>query len=140
MMNVFLDTNVIIDILQKREGYQIELNLLQLSSENRIQLFASSLTFVNCIYILRKYLGYERVFESVKELRQLIHISPMGEIEFDQAFQSISPDAEDTLQYYSALGSECKVIITNNKKHFPQTGEVPVMTASEFFNQFFTLQ
>ena len=140
MIHVFLDTNVIIDILQKREGYLTEVNLLQLCSEEKIELFASSLTFVNCIYILRKYLGYEKVFESVRQLRQFIHISPMGEQEFDQAFHAITPDAEDTMQYYSALGAGCEVIITNNKKHFPQGEKIPAMTATEFFDHYFTLQ
>lgn len=59
-MNVFIDTNIIIDVLDQREKFfEASSNILSLGAENKIELYATALTMANCIYILRKPLGYD---------------------------------------------------------------------------------
>ncbi len=136
-MNVFIDTNVIIDVLDRRDKFfEASSNVLSLGAENKITLYATALTMANCIYILRKPLGYENALACVNALKEYIHISPLTQTEFDQAFSELSPDAEDMLQYYSAKAAECEIVITRNGKHFPSTG-LPILTPTEFLKRYF---
>lgn len=78
MKKVFLDTNVIIDVLDQREKFFIESsNVLSLGAEGKLELYATSLTFTACVYVLRKSLGYTKIIESIRLLRTFIHISQL---------------------------------------------------------------
>lgn len=134
-MKLFLDTNILIDVLEGREPFlKSSANILELGLKGTVQLYASPLTLINCIYIVRKTAGYKTVTESVRLLRNILRISPMTEKEFDLAMDATAPDAEDMLQYYSALSAGCDCIITRNPKHFPKDG-LPVLTAEEFLDE-----
>ena len=54
MKKVFLDTNVIIDVIQKRQGYENASQILQMSLDGSILLMTTTLSMVNISYILRK--------------------------------------------------------------------------------------
>ena len=47
-MNIFLDTNILIDFLSKRNDYQDALHILRLSVLTDTKLFVSDLTIANC--------------------------------------------------------------------------------------------
>lgn len=136
MKRVFLDTNIFIDVLDRREKFYVESsNILSLGAEGKLELYATSLTFTTCVYVLRKKLGYMEIVESIRLLRTFIHISPMSESEFDLAFAKDVPDVEDILQYYSAVSAGCDVVVTRNGKHFPTDG-IPIMTPYDFLVQY----
>lgn len=136
-MNVFIDTNIIIDVLDKREKFfEASGNVLSLGAEHKITLYATALTMANCIYILRKPLGYEGAIACINVLKEYIHISPLTQTEFDKAFSEATPDVEDMLQYYSVKAAGCEVIITRNGKHFPSTG-LQILTPTEFLDRFY---
>lgn len=136
MKKVFLDTNVIIDVLDQREKFVVESsNILSLGAEGKLELYATPLTFTTCVYVLRKTLGYAKVIESIRLLRTFIHIFSIRELEFDLAFAEDVPDVEDMLQYYSAVSAGCDVVITRNGKHFPTNG-IPIMTPYAFLVQY----
>lgn len=135
-MNVFIDANIIIDVLDKREKFfEASSNILSLGAEHKIELYATALSMVNCIYILRKPLGYEGAVACINALKEYIHISPLTQSEFDKAFSESSPDVEDMLQYYSAKAADCEIVITRNGKHFPATG-LPILTPTEFLERY----
>ena len=52
-MNVFLDTNILIDVIENREGTVFAKQLLQLGKDKKINLYASFLSFANINYIKR---------------------------------------------------------------------------------------
>lgn len=54
-MKLFLDTNVIVDLLENRKPWvQDVMVLFQLAVEKKVELFVSDLTIVNIAYITRK--------------------------------------------------------------------------------------
>lgn len=65
-----------------------------------------------------------------------IDISPMSAKEFDHALAAPFKDIEDSLQYFSALAAKCSILITRNKKDFPNGESVMVLTPQEFFDCF----
>lgn len=136
-MNVFIDANVIIDVLDQREMFfEASSNILSLGVEKKITLYATAMSLATCIYILRKPLGYQGAVDCINNIKQFIRISPLTQIEFDQAFSMPSPDVEDMLQYYSAVSAACDVIVTRNGKHFPSDG-LPIMTPKAFLEKYF---
>ena len=73
MIKIFLDTNIIIDVMEKREPYFLQsANLLELGYKGYVSLYATSLTFINALYISRKSIGKEAAIEKVKLLRNFI--------------------------------------------------------------------
>lgn len=136
-MNVFVDANVILDVLDQRELFLAESsNVLSLGAEYKITLYATAMTFATCIYILRKPMGYNNAVACINVLKEYIKISPLTQTEFDKAFSNPCPDVEDMLQYHSAISANCEVIVTRNGKHFPSTG-IPVLTPKEFLERYF---
>lgn len=136
-MKVFVDANVILDVLDQREQFfEASSNVLSLGAEHKIILFTTAMTMATCIYILRKPLGYQGAINCINSLKEYINISPLTQSEFDKAFSKPSQDAEDMLQYYSAVSANCDVVITRNGKHFPTNG-LPILTPKEFLERYF---
>lgn len=52
-MNVFLDTNILIDVIENREGTVFAKQLLQLGKDKKINIYASFLSFANSHLCLR---------------------------------------------------------------------------------------
>ena len=54
-MNIFLDTNVIIDFMGERDGFFDDAAaIFSMIEDKKITAAASALTIVNCAYILKK--------------------------------------------------------------------------------------
>lgn len=133
MKKVFLDTNVLIDVLERREPFVTEsANVVALGAYGMVQLYTSVLSLANCLYITRRTLGKADALPAIRMLREYVGVSPMGEQEFDLAFASDVADNEDLLQYYSAVSEGCEVLVTRNEKHFPKDGTLSVMSPEAF--------
>ena len=134
MKKLFLDTNVIIDVLTRREPFFLaSANILELGVTEHYFLFATAISFINGLYVSRKSLGTDKAIQHIKTLRQIVNIASTGERELDLALNMEGKDLEDNLQYQAALAASCDCIITRNKKDFPQDGLLPLFTPSEFF-------
>lgn len=133
MKKVFLDTNILIDVLEKREPFVTEsANVVALGIYGIAQLQTSVLSLANCFYVTRRTLGKADALVAIRTLRHYINISPMGENEFDLAFANEVSDNEDLLQFYSAITAGCEILVTRNEKHFPKDGPIAVMSPEAF--------
>lgn len=129
---IFVDTNIVIDLLAVREPFYKEAKqIFQLAEKNKIEIQLSSITFVNIKYILRKQIGKEQAKNVVQGIRLITSVCNVGEKEIDLALISDMKDFEDAVQYYTAVNNKSKVIITRNTKDFKKS-ELPVMTAEEY--------
>ena len=62
-MNVFLDTNVVIDFMGEREGFFDDAAaIFSMIEDKRITASVSALTIVNCAYILKKAFSSDITF------------------------------------------------------------------------------
>lgn len=128
---VFLDTNILIDFLAKREEYLPAANVLSLGKEGKLVLYMTNLTLANTMYILRKQLGHEVLIATMRSLCSFVHVAPSTESETINAFNTPNPDFEDALQYASAMAVKVDYILTRNEKHF-RYAEIPVMDCKAF--------
>ena len=133
-MKVFLDTNVLIDFIARREDfYQAAANLINLGVKGEIELYTTPLTYATCIFIARKVLGYDGVVKAMQMLDDYLNVTTMNSVQCKNALFSSMPDFEDMLQFESAFAAGCDVIVTRNKKHFPQDA-IQVLDSKEFFD------
>jgi len=135
MKKVLLDTNIVIDLLAKREPfYQEAAKIFTLADKKVINLFVSALSFANVNYVLLRQRKPEEAKLILRKLKLLV-----GVLSLDEKIISLSlndndfKDYEDSLQYYSAIENDIEVIISRNLKDF-QNSKLPVMTADQFIN------
>lgn len=126
------------DIIEGRQKFLLaSSNVFELGIEGKIQMFATPLTFANCVYTARKYVGYERAVKGLRSLKSYVRTAAMDDLQVSNALNSDMPDFEDMLQYEAALAAKCDIIVTRDRKrHFP-TEEIPVLSPEVFLNTYF---
>jgi predicted nucleic acid-binding protein len=135
MENVFVDTNIIIDLLAKREPfYKDAQDLFTLSDKKEIQLYISSLSFANAYYSIVKHHKDIDAKKYLAKFKVLVKILPLEDKVVELALASDFNDFEDGLQYFIAMEYESDIIITRNKKDF-KNSKIPVMTAGEYIRK-----
>jgi len=128
----------LLDIIEGRRQFLLaSSNVFDLGIRGQIQMFATPLTFANCVYTARKNVGYEQAIGGLRKLKKYVRTATMDDIQVTDALGSDMPDFEDMLQYKAAVSAECDVIVTRDKKrHFPING-IPVLSPEDFLNDFF---
>ena len=131
---IFVDSDVILDILCQREPYyEYAAYVFSLSDARKIVLYTTSLVFSNVYYILRKVLGIQKAKESLRKLRLLVKVIPVEEKEVDLALNSKFSDFEDALQYYTAMRYGIEILLTRNIKDYKER-KILVQTPEEFIS------
>ena len=132
MKRVFLDTNIVLDLLGFREPfYKYAAKIATLADQGKIKLFVSAITFATANYILAKYYAKDIAIDKLRKFNIFTTICSIDEEVIEKGLNSSFKDFEDALQYFSALKMNCNYIITRNSKDF-KDAEIPVMTAEEF--------
>ena len=136
MKKIFLDTNIVIDLLAKREPfYMSAAQLFSLADKKKLQLFVSALTFANINYILLKGRKPEEAKLILRKLKMLVNIISLDDKVVDLSLNDNDfKDFEDSLQYFSALENGIDIIVTRNLKDF-QKSKIPVLTAGQFLQR-----
>lgn len=128
----FVDSDVIIDVLTAREPfYELSSKVLSLGYKDKIQIIVSSLTYSNVFYMLRKFSDRQNAIRNLHTLKALSTTASVTDHEITLALTSEFVDFEDAIQYYTALSSGCKFIITRNVVDYKLAG-IPVFTPAEF--------
>lgn len=132
MDELFLDTNIVLDLIEKRELFVDDAALLfQLGKNGECQLFVSDLTFVNIAYITRKVYPKEKLYTVLSKLCLFLTIVGRGTSVVERAIELRADDFEDAVQYYAAYQAETDYIITRNKKDF-SFSQIEVLTPKEY--------
>jgi predicted nucleic acid-binding protein len=133
MTDLFIDTDVIIDFLIDRKPHSREAAIIfTLIEQKKIKGYASSLTFSNLYYVLRKIESHNKVKSMLESLSQIVGILKVEERTIKEALASDFPDFEDSIQYFSALDSKkIDVIITQNTRDYKKS-DIPIMTPADY--------
>lgn len=132
MNRVFIDTNIVLDFLLRREGFYEDARTIMAMGYNIIcKLYMSSLSFSNIAYIARKKFDGDALYDCFSEIRELIHVSSVTESDIDAAIRIRVKDFEDAVQYYSALSVSADCIVTRNVKDF-SFSQINVFTPDKF--------
>ena len=131
MTRLFLDTNIVIDLLDRREPFCHDaVQLFTMAYYKKVQLIVSPMTYTTASFLLHRH-GAEGVRNLLSNFRQLSRVATTNERTVDDSLASQFNDFEDAMQYYCALKAKADIIITRNGKDF-SASKLPVMTATEY--------
>ena len=131
MKKLFLDTNIVVDLLDRREPFCHDaVKLFTMAYNKKVQLIVSPMTYATASFLLHRH-GSEGVRNLLSNFRQLSHVATTNERIIDDSLASRFNDFEDAMQYYTALKAKADVIITRNGKDFTHS-KLPVMTAGDY--------
>jgi predicted nucleic acid-binding protein len=132
MDRLLADTNIVLDLLTRREGFYEEASILfSLADNDKVELFVSSLTFAHTYYILTRHTSDKEARKALRKLKVLVSVLPMDDKVIDLALNSDFNDFEDAVEYYTAIENNLQCIITRNLKAF-KLSKLPVMRASDY--------
>ena len=131
---LFLDTNVVIDLLGEREPYyDTAAKIASLADKGKIQLIVSALTYSTVYYLLSRFEDKELVKEKIRKFKVIAETSDLTDKIIDKGLASKFSDFEDSLQYYCAVKMDCDILITRNGKDFKES-DIPVLSPDEYLN------
>ena len=134
MSKIFLDTNVILDLLAQRVPFFDSIaRLATLADQKKLILVASPLSFTTVDYVLNKYESSESVLNKLRKFKIICEVCEVNEETVEKGLNSNFKDFEDSIQYYSAVQSNCSIIITRNGNDFKHSN-IPIMTAEEYLS------
>jgi predicted nucleic acid-binding protein len=134
MEKVFVDTDIILDLLSEREPfYAHSATLFSRADKGEIKLFVSSLSFANLNYMLSRQYNADQARKKLLKFKTLVTVLAVNDKIIDLALSSDFKDFEDGIQYFTSIENNVKIILTRNLKDF-KTSEIPVMTAEEFLS------
>jgi predicted nucleic acid-binding protein len=129
---VFFDTNVLLDVLCRREAFFADSAAVwSLAEGGEIRGFVSAISFTNIFYVLRKLAGRADAERALRLIRDSFDIAPCDQRIIGQAMSSGFDDFEDAVQYVSALRSDSAYLLTRNPDHFPENA-VKVLSPAEY--------
>ncbi len=134
MEKVFVDTDIILDLLSEREPFYVHsATLFSRADKGEIKLFVSSLSFANLNYILSRQYSADQARKKLLKFKTLVTVLAVNAKIIDLALSSNFKDFEDGIQYFTSIENSIKIILTRNLKDF-KTSEIPVMTAEQFLS------
>ena len=135
MEKVFIDMDIILDVLAKREPhFKFAAHLLSLADTGKIKIGVSSLIFSNLNYMLSKQFGSAEARKFLVRFKTLVQVLTVDDKIIELALGSNFKDYEDAIQYYCAINNNYKTLLTRNLKDY-KAAKIPVMTAESFLKK-----
>ncbi|WP_340202530.1 type II toxin-antitoxin system VapC family toxin [Ascidiimonas sp. W6] len=136
---IFIDTNVMLDLLGERKPfYEPIAKIATLAEKEKLTMVVSPISFATVNYFLAKFESGKIASEKLRKFKIISEICSLDEQTVEKALNSSIKDFEDALQYFSATESDCEIILTRNGKDFKKS-VLPVMTADEFLKSLNTV-
>ena len=133
MNSIFLDTNVILDLIEDRKPFSLYTQYIFSRKEaNEVILYTSSLNFVNMHYIISKKTNKDTALKTLIKLKTLISLLPLTDKIIELSLASNFSDFEDAIQYFSAIENGINTIITRDIKDFKKA-KINILSSKQYF-------
>jgi predicted nucleic acid-binding protein len=138
MKKVFLDTNILVDLIADRKPFsKFAIEIFQSSESNKIQLFTSSHSIATTYYLLKKFVDDKSLRSTLLGLFEYLTVVPVNTDILTKGLRSKQKDFEDAVQIFCATSIEkMDCIVTRNIKDF-KGSEIPVLAPDEFCAKIF---
>ena len=135
-MRAYVDTNILVDlVLSRQEFLPNAQRVFAIGYAGEVQLVVSALSFVNTVYLGRKYkFPMDDVLSKLRMIADFVDVADLCGQNVVDMLTSGWRDYEDATQYRSAIDEQADCIVTRNKKDF-KAGTLPVLSPVEFFNK-----
>lgn len=136
MRRIFIDTNILIDFLARRESYFLHAASIMSLSSKGFQILVSSLSFATASYVLAAHhkMSPKAIKQLFENFIKICHITTVDAQTVNRSTTSGFNDFEDAMQYFSAISAHADVVVTRNKSDF-FPAQIPVLEPQDFLNQ-----
>ena len=134
---LFLDANIILDFLLKRNSYIDCVRLFELIQQRKIIAFATpSVIQITAHWLARAY-GNERCKKLLLALLKEITAIESRQSIIEKAIESKINDVEDAIQYFTSVYHELDYFISNDVKLQKQDIQIiPVISLNKYFQKY----
>ncbi len=133
MIKVFIDTNIIIDLIADRKPFsKFAVEIFKKAESKKIKLFSSSHSFATIHFLLKKHIEEKQLNSILHDLLDYVQIIPVDQNIIKKSLKSKYKNFEEAIQVicaYSIANMDC--IVTRNIKDFREA-EISVFTPEEF--------
>ena len=136
MIRAYIDTNILVDLVLSRQEFRPNAQrIFALGYAGEVQLMVSALSFVNTIYLGRKYkYPMDEVYAKLRLIADFVDVADLRGQNVIDVLNSGWKDYEDATQHRSAIEEQADCIVTRNKKDF-KASIILVLTPEEFFDK-----
>ncbi len=128
---VFIDSDVTVDLLAKRENFAAAAALFQMIDDGYVDGCTTPVALANIDYIVTKYSNKNKARTALRALLKRISVLTMDHTTAQMAMDSEFSDFEDAMQYFAAEKGAVDFIITRNTKDYSK-GSITILTAEQF--------
>lgn len=123
MDSVFLDTDVILDLLINREPFaRHAVKIFMLAETGKIHAYTTPLTYSNAYCILGKFASRKKILEQFSKLETIVKTLSMPALTVGKAIHSAFDDFEDALQNFTAESHpQIRIVITRNTRDYKRS-------------------
>jgi len=131
-VKVFVDTNVLLDVLARREPFYTDAaRIWSLAERSRVEALVSVISFNNVYYIVRRASNRRSAERALHLMRGVFTPVPLSVQILNQAIDARYADFEDAIQFHSAIHAAADCLITRDGGHFPAS-DLPVLSPAAF--------
>ncbi len=132
MIRVFLDTNILVDLIADRKPFSRHaIEIFKHAEDLKVQLFTSSHSIATAHYLLKKYVDEKELRAILANLIEFLEVIPVDIDVLKKGLRSNHKDFEDAIQILCASSiAGINFIVTRNTKDF-KTSEIAVLTPDE---------
>ena len=136
MMRAYIDTNILVDLVFSRQEFLADAQrVFAIGYAGEAQLVVSALSFVNTVYLGRKYkFPMDDVLSKLRMIADFVDVADLSGQNVVDMLSSGWRDYEDATQHRSAVDEQADFIVTRNKKDF-KVSTLPVLSPVEFFSK-----
>ncbi len=118
-MKILFDTNVVLDVLLKREPHAATaVRLVAAVEQGIITGYLSATTITTIFYLATKTVGAAQARQDIRRLLTLFMVAPVNRSVLEDALRSTFTDFEDAVLHEAARQSGAEGIVTRNADDF----------------------
>jgi len=132
MKKIFVDTNILVDLIADRRPFsKFAIQIFSKAEDRIIQLYTSSHSIATTHYLLKKYIKESELRDVLFNLLDYLNIVAIDQETIKKALKSKHKDFEDAIQIISTSSiGKVDCIVTRNVKDF-KDAEIPVLSPDE---------
>ena len=118
-MRVLVDTNVVLDVLLKRQPFfEDSAGVFGFAEQSKIEGLLCATTITTIDYLLQRSLTHAAARQTLKKLLELFDIAPVNRAVLEEALKSRLSDFEDAVLEQAGRLAGAEVIVTRNQQDF----------------------
>lgn len=135
-MELLIDTNVLLDLVLKRDNYLQASELFERIDKLGINAYISASAVTDLFFIIRRQThDVEKTYQIMNKLLKLVSVLSVTSDDITSAFERKWRDFEDCVQYVTALNNHMGYIISSNTKDFEEN-KLQVLTIDDFLEKY----